>query len=148
MKLMESTTMNRFLYLLTAAILIVTGLAASPMAHAFSITRNGDPQALIQALLGPGATVIGTPTLIGTATGAGLFSNGAAAIGIDSGIVFSSGYSDCALGNNTNQLETLGKTDTVSYNNCSDRNGGPSVPDIANSDDASGLEFQFHTKYY
>ena len=143
MKLMESTTMNRFLYLLTAAILIVTGLAASPMAHALSITRNGDPQALIQALLGPGVTVIGTPTLIGTATGAGLFINGTAAIGIDSGIVFSSGYSDCALGNNTNQLETLGNTATVSYNNCSDRNGGPSVPDIANSDDASGLEFQF-----
>jgi hypothetical protein len=62
---MESSRINRLFYTLTAAILIAAGLAASLTAHAFSITRNGDPQALIQKLLGPGVTVIGQPKLNG-----------------------------------------------------------------------------------
>ncbi|NEX18463.1 MAG: hypothetical protein C1943_18140 [Halochromatium sp.] len=59
------TMMNRLVHALTATILIVSGLGASPTAHAFAITRNGHPWALIQKLLGLGVTVIGQPKLNG-----------------------------------------------------------------------------------
>jgi len=46
--------------------------------------------------------------------------------------------------NERQQAETLGRPSPGSFsNNCNGGNGGSSVPEIANSDDASGLEFQF-----
>lgn len=71
-----------------------------------TVTASTDATALVNALLGPGVTIVGTPTLTSTAEQSGLFSGGASiGLGIDSGVVLTTG--NAVQDPNTTLPETL-----------------------------------------
>ena len=61
---------------------------------------TNDANRLRDILLGPGVTPVGNATLVGGATSAGLFSGGSSSIGIESGIVLTTGDASNAAGPN------------------------------------------------
>lgn len=87
-------------YLLPFSILSL--LTISPVAVAATITQNSDVNTLISTLLGnnSGITVVGTPTISGNFAQFGTFSQGnvGAGLGIDSGIVLSTGIATDSIG--------------------------------------------------
>ena len=84
-----------------ALIFSLTSLAAT-------ITPTSDATTLVNAILGPGITLVGTPTLIGVTNQQGTFIGATAAVGFDSGIVLTSGSVLNIFGANTNGAETRG----------------------------------------
>jgi hypothetical protein len=78
---------------------VVSIFAASP-AYAVDTTVSTDANALATSLQGPGVTFTGA-TLTSNGPEVGLFSNGAAALGIDSGIVLTTGGLGCVGSSNT-----------------------------------------------
>jgi hypothetical protein len=75
-------------------------VAAIP-ANALNVTTSNDANALVNALLGQGITVVGTPTYTGRPIASGFFNNGlSAGIGIDSGIILTTGDARLAVGPN------------------------------------------------
>ena len=63
----------------------------SAEARAISVAQNSDATALANMLIGPGITLVGTPTLTGDAVQFGTFTSGSAEVGITGGVVLSSG---------------------------------------------------------
>jgi len=80
---------------------LIVCLAAAGAAYAGPIvTTVTDANALANALIGTGLTIVGTPTLVGAATQQGTFTNGpASTIGFANGIVLTSGSAASAAGN-------------------------------------------------
>ena len=80
------------------------GIATSP-AYALVVTASTDASALANALIGSGVSVVGTPALaVASSTAAGFFANGgtgATGIGIDQGVLLTTGTVDYAVGPNT-----------------------------------------------
>jgi hypothetical protein len=84
---------------------LIIGLAALvPLAgaHALDVTPESDAADLVNTILGSGISVSGTPTYTGAAGAAGTFTGGVASgIGIESGIVLTSGTATLAEGPNS-----------------------------------------------
>lgn len=106
-------------------------------AQALTITTNNDASALANVLVGSGVGV-SNAVLVGAATQQGTFSGGAGAIGIDAGVILTSGNATLAAGPN-NQDGATGVTGTGS-----DPDLAALVPGL-NLNDANVLEFDFTT---
>jgi PEP-CTERM motif len=104
--------MSKHNLLLNFALVIVIILPVS--AHAINITQNSNATSLGNTLVGPGITLVGTPTLAGAPIQSGTFTNGAGDIAIASGVVLSSGDVNAIPGPNVSMLETLGVQGTGS----------------------------------
>ena len=100
-------------------------------------STTNDADLLVQNLVGLGIDIVGTPEFTGTENSAGFFVNGSSSIGIESGILLTTG--DANLANGPNASGTAGSI-----------NGLPGDPDLTAiaglaTNDATALEFQFET---
>lgn len=113
-------------------------LALCPVqSYALSVTTTGDATTLTNTILGSGITLVGTPTYTGAAIASGTFTGGiASGIGIESGILLTSGAAQIAVGPNN--------SDSATQNNLlggdSDLNG--LIPGFT-TQDATVLTFSF-----
>lgn len=93
--------------------LVAAGVTAGTAgaAHALVITDTGDATTLVNSLLGPGVSLVGTPTFTGLAGAtvdgatvyqAGTFTGGAGSVGFASGVVLTSGRTQDIPGPNSN----------------------------------------------
>ncbi|MBE9050197.1 PEP-CTERM sorting domain-containing protein [Nostocales cyanobacterium LEGE 11386] len=118
----------------SAFALVGLGIAAVP-AHAINITTTNDPNALVNQILGGGITVSNV-TYNGAPAASGIFTNGlSSGIGIDSGIILTTGDASLAVGPN-------------SLPNSGVNNGLPGDTDLnslipGSTFDATVLEFDF-----
>ncbi len=124
------------------ALACAAALGASGAAQAVTITTTDDATTLVNTILGAGVTVVGAPTYIGTATQSGTFTDGAAEVGFASGIVLSTGDADDIPGPNNNGTETRGVGNTTD-DDINTSLGTAGAGEIANSNDAAVLEFDF-----
>ncbi len=120
----------------------LTGLSAA------SIAPTSSASALVSSIVGPGITVVGTPTLVGITNQQGRFSGGLATVGFDRGIVLSSGDVNTFSGPNQSRPETLSSGGTGSGNDVSVQLGTPGDASLAalaggTSFDANVLTFDF-----
>lgn len=120
---------------LTIVALFVLGLASN--ARALVVTSSSDADALASAILGSGISLVGTASYTGGFASSGFFGDGlASGLGINSGILLTSGLAENAEGPNTNDAITgtfgAGDADLNAL-------GGGST------NDASVLEFDFTT---
>ena len=98
--------MKNFILLMGAMVLT---MIMSARAHAISVTQVSDATALATAIIGPGITLVGTPTLTGAPIQSGTFSSGLTDVGISSGVVLSSGDVNAIAGaNSTTNPEAIG----------------------------------------
>lgn len=107
------------------------------------MTANSDATTLVNELLGNGITVVGTPTYTGAANASGLFTDGDPPLGIDSGVILTTGTATDAEGPNLNFNDSSDASDDTST-----ANGEAGDPDLTNlgglnTFDASVLEFEF-----
>jgi hypothetical protein len=126
----------------TTAIACALGLGMSGAAQAVTITTTDDATTLVNTILGAGVTVVGTPTYTGNTTQSGTFTDGAAEVGFASGIVMSTGNANDIPGPNDNGIETRGGAGTLD-DDINTSLGTAGAAEIANSFDASVLEFDF-----
>jgi hypothetical protein len=98
----------------TAMLLIptvaVSILVAAPV-QAITVTQNNNATDLANEIIGPGITLVGTPTLTGDARQSGIFTGGGPAdVNLPAGVVLSTGIVSQILGANTtfSFSETLG----------------------------------------
>ncbi|HET7543726.1 MAG TPA: choice-of-anchor L domain-containing protein [Polyangiaceae bacterium] len=118
-----------------AAALSVT--LASFSAMALTVTPSSDPSALVTNILGSGIT-FSNVSYVGTGTSGGTFSGGQAAIGIDSGILLTSGSVFNAPGPNTSTSATTANGTA----------GDPALDALIpgySTHDATSLSFDFTT---
>lgn len=115
--------------------LLGLGLVTAP-AQAINITTTSDPNALTNEILGSGIT-ISNVTYNGSSVASGIFSNGlSSGIGIDKGIILTTGSADLAVGPNNSDGNGL-------------NNGSPGDADLDSlipgfsTQDAAVLEFDF-----
>ncbi|MCQ8185193.1 choice-of-anchor L domain-containing protein [Parvularcula maris] len=99
-------------------------------AQAITVTQTDDATALVNAILGEGITLVGTPTLTGASIQFGTFTDGTDTVGFATGIVLSTGdVSDIGDGPSSTFLGgTL---------------GGAGTDLIEDSNDAATLTFSF-----
>lgn len=134
-------------------ILLITGTG-----HALTVTTTSNPNVLVNNIIGSGLTVVsGSPTYTGDAVATGTFADGVASgIGIDSGIILTTGAAADAVGPNHNgsdPSEILYGTgtnfdafdDTTGVNSGVD--GYPALDALAGTSTFDGaiLEFDFET---
>jgi len=109
----------------------------SAQASAIMTTPSTSASDLVNTLLGTGITISGTPTLTSGSTSAGTFTGGlSSGIGIDSGIVLTSG--DVGLIDNTNNSDSA----TGNFGGAGDSDLDGLIPGY-NTYDATILEFAF-----
>ena len=92
--------MKRSMRVLAFGVLATMAVAAP--ASALTVTTTSDANVLTNTILGPGITIVGTPTYSANTTGgSGTFSGGlASGIGINSGIILTTGTAAGAVGPN------------------------------------------------
>ena len=118
--------------------IIATALTLPMPAMALSITTTSNGTALANGLVGSGVTVSNV-TLQGAATQQGTFSGGfASGIGIENGVILTSGNANDAVGPN-NSSSTTSITGSGSHSSLAGLIGVPSV------NDANVLSFDFQT---
>jgi hypothetical protein len=85
----------------TMVVGVVCALALS--ASAITVTETGDANTLVNTILGPGVSVVGgTLNYVGAAVASGTFTGGGASgIGVNSGVILTSGKAGGAVGPNT-----------------------------------------------
>ena len=89
--------------LVTAGAALALGVTLAAPAHALVISTTTDANALASVLSGGGGVTITSSSLIGSANQQGTFSGGnSAGIGIDSGVILTSGNANLAVGPNNN----------------------------------------------
>jgi hypothetical protein len=141
----RTRVMRRFNYLGLAAILV---LSFSSPAFSIVITSFDNANAMAQSLGGQGITILGA-SYTGSSAASGYFSGGTdSGIGIDSGILLTTGLAASAYGPNITEAESLGGGGTIG--NTSTINGTPGDPDLDKlsnfkTSDASVLSFKFST---
>ena len=104
----------KFKLLATTALLCAAGLAhASPV-----VTASTDGTALANAIVGSGITVSNVVYSGASGTASGAFTNGAATVGFDQGVVLTTGTVGCIAGpNNTNSCgDSSGRTTSLKFN--------------------------------
>lgn len=117
-------------------------------AEALAINVTNDADVLVNSILGPGIELIGTPQYTGVSSAAGTFAGGlAAGIGIESGIILTSGNANLALPPNAGDETTADNN----YPGDSDLSALLQARDVndavdANTFDATILEFTFRTE--
>lgn len=91
---------------LTFGVLTMLGVAAP--ASALTVTTTSDPNTLTNTILGAGITIVGTPTYSANTTGgSGTFAGGiGSGIGIESGIILTTGTAAGAVGPNNSDSFT------------------------------------------
>ena len=119
---------------LTIGMLVLAGNA-----WALSVTTSNDPNVLAGAILGGGGVaLVGTPTYTGAAVASGTFTGGAASgIGIDTGIIMTSGNANLAPGPNN--------SDSAGSSNGTSGDGDLNALSGKTTHDAAVLEFDFTT---
>jgi hypothetical protein len=127
--------------LIATTILAIATIAQSVQAATITTTNNASE--LVSKLLGTssGITVLGTPTLIGDPSQSGIFSDGniGTRLGVDSGIILSTGRAVNAIGSyNLNANGT-------SFNTPGDTQLSALVTDGSPTVDATSLSFNFTT---
>lgn len=122
-----------------ALTLLGLGLATDP-ANAISITPTSDGSQLVNTILGEGITVEPSDITYNGASGSsGTFTDGLSEIGMDSGIILTTGNASDAAGPNDSD-------DTTEINNLA---GDPDLNSLvpqASTNDATVLEFDFTTE--
>ena len=88
--------MRKFLFNITVVLIFMVAHSA----HALTITPTSNVNTLVNAILGSGVTV-NSSSFIGAPDSAGLFSGGSSAIGINSGIILTTGNAALAVGPNS-----------------------------------------------
>lgn len=87
---------------------LVALLASAAVATAGPVVvATNNASTLVNAIVGPGITVVGTPTYTGAANQSGTFTNGGN-LGFASGIVLTTGNATAISGSNGSGVETLG----------------------------------------
>jgi VCBS repeat-containing protein len=108
-------------------------MPATAYAAGMTATNNGNPQTLVNQLLGSGVTASNV-TSAGAGASRGTFAGGAAIVGIDSGVVLSSG----------NSAGLPGPNNTSSYSTSNNTPGDANLTVVAGATyDAAVLEFDF-----
>ncbi len=134
------------LIVIFAAVTLV--MAALP-AHAIVVAQDSVATDLANAIIGPGVTLVGTPTLQGAGAQSGNFWVGSGSAGFDTGVVLSSGSVTQIPGFNVSHVETLGGLgDWLAPNQLSYIAGTPGYMPLntaaaTQTFDASVLSFQF-----
>lgn len=119
-----------------AILLAAAGVSVAGSAHALTITPTGDANTLANALVGSGI-VISNPSYTGVADAAGTFTGGlASGIGINSGIILTTGAALNAIGPNV--ADNFGRNNSIA----GDANLNTLIAPET-SVDASVLEFDF-----
>ncbi|MBB4658648.1 choice-of-anchor L domain-containing protein [Parvularcula dongshanensis] len=100
----------------SAAMLAFYGASA----HAIVITQTDDAAVLVDAILGEGVSLVGTPTLTGSPLQFGTFTNGTDTVGFANGIVLSTGNvlslaQPNSLPNMTTSFGTTNVTDLIDF---------------------------------
>lgn len=122
--------MNKFV-----STILLSGLltAGSAMAAPISVTPTTDATALVSTLLGPGISLVGTPTFSGADGSAGIFTSGeGTGLGFSSGIVLSSGLVTDVVGPNGNG----GTVETISGGGTSDEESSGASTEFGTAGDA------------
>lgn len=123
--------MSKILFNIAAVLLFMVANSA----HALTITPTNIANTLVNSILGSGVNVTSS-SFAGAAGSAGLFSDGSSAIGLNTGIILTTG--DAALAVGPNNGEGVGRD-----------NGGPGSSDlntiIPNTFDATILNIDFTT---
>lgn len=125
---------------MTVAGTVFVSLTGTTVVEAISITPTNDGNALVNEILGSGITVLpGSISYTGATGASGIFTNGlSSGIGIDKGIILTTGSAVNAIGPNTEDAKT---TDN-GLSGDSDLNG--LIPGYTTKD-ATILEFDFTT---
>ncbi|WP_414621434.1 PEP-CTERM sorting domain-containing protein [Calothrix sp. CCY 0018] len=130
---------KRFTFVLTAATVLLGITGISKSARAISITPTNDGNTLTNTILGSGITVVpGSVNYNGANGASGTFTNGnLSGIGIDSGIILTTGQASSAVGpNNADDTTTVNGT-------AGDADLDALIPQ--NTRDAATLEFDFES---
>lgn len=122
---------------------------ASQSAYALNFSGTTDADDLVDEIVGPGINIVGTPSYTGVENQSGTFSNGdASGIGIDDGIVLTSGDGNEIDGPNNTSVESkssfaIGDTDDI--NTILGQPGDSDLTGLAGQEtfDAAVLEFDF-----
>ncbi|VEP13269.1 conserved exported hypothetical protein [Hyella patelloides LEGE 07179] len=134
---------NLLRYVSQASILgisLTVGLAGN--ANALTITPTNDGTALTNSILGQGITVTpGSIIYTGADGAAGFFSDAASSIGIEEGIILTSGQASSAVGPNSSDLTTT-ENGTAGDSDLNSLLIGSGL----SSNDASILEFEFESE--
>src|SRR5262245_7146120 len=122
-------------YILGTLALSAVSFGEPRHALALSITSTNNPIVLTNTILGSGISIVGVPTYTGAAGAAGTFTGGiVSGIGMESGIILTSGSAASAVGPNT--------ADSTTTNN-----GQPGDTNLNSliplTQDAASLQFQF-----
>jgi hypothetical protein len=128
--------MNKVLF----STLALSSLSIAAPARSVTVNGNSNPSSLVNTLLGSnsGITVVGTPTLTGATLASGTFTGGNdGSIGLDSGIVLSTGKATDAIGSYNGQ-DAIG---TI-FNTAGDAQLNQLFPG-SNTGDAASLAFNF-----
>lgn len=115
-------------------------------AHGLTVLPETNATVLANALLGPGVTLVGTPTLSGDALQSGKFSGGTASVGFASGVVLSTGDVSKIPGGNpaSGSFESLSSNSIGAYDTLNVSFGRPGYSPLgSDTRDASVLSFQF-----
>jgi hypothetical protein len=118
-------------------------------AHALNFSGTTDASTLVSQIVGPGITIVGTPTYTGVEEQSGTFSAGnASGIGIDQGIVLTSGNGNEIDGPNNPSVETrsselIGDSDDIDTD--LEQTGDSDLDTLSGQEtfDAAVLEFDF-----
>ena len=117
-------------------------------AYAIAVSPTTDANTLANAIIGPGITVVGTPTLVGIPDQQATFTGGAGSVGFDDGIALTSGDVNQVPGPNTAFAETLGSQNTGPADDISTDLGQAGDSDLdtlvgSSTFDANVLQFDF-----
>jgi hypothetical protein len=128
-----------------ATVLLTLGMA--PAGYSITITPNNDATTLVTNILGPGITLVGTPTIIGLSSQSGTFVSGTSEVGFAEGIVLSSGDVTTMAGPNTTgpETRTSGDSSDEDVNTPLGTSGDTDLSALAGFDtfDANVLDFSF-----
>ena len=98
---------------------VLATMAVAAPASALTVTTTSDANVLTNTILGPGITIVGTPTYSANTTGgSGTFSGGlGSGIGINSGIILTTGTAAGAVGpNNSDSFTGSGTFSQLDFN--------------------------------
>jgi hypothetical protein len=151
--MMKLSTLRSRISLPIAAIASLALSHVAAPAQAITITPTDDGETLVNTILGPGITIIpGSISYNGASGASGTFTDGlASGLGIESGILLTTGQAADAVGPNNNGDEAEVAGSGIILNDTSTQNFFPGDPDLdtlvpgSSTQDATTLSFSFET---